>query len=101
MTATDDTTQVIAQADTLAHDAGDALRRILEYVERTSDQVRGIATAAEQQSATSEEINRSTDQINHIAEVASGTMSQASTAVSDLAHLAADLKTSMTRMRLE
>jgi len=101
MAATDDTTQVITKADTLAHDAGDALRHILEYVEKTSDQVRGIATAAEQQSATSEEINRSTDQINRIAETATGTMSQASSAVSDLAHLASDLKTSMTRMRLE
>ncbi len=101
MTATDETTRVIQDADALAHNAGDALRQILNFVEKTSDQVRGIATAAEQQSATSEEINRSTDQINRIAEDTAGTMSLASSAVSDLAHLATDLKTSMTRMRLE
>ncbi len=101
MAATDATSQGIEEADALAHEAGDALRKILEFVEKTSDQVRGIATAAEQQSATSEEINRSTDQINRIAEDTAGTMSLASTAVSDLAHLASDLKTSMTRMRLE
>uniref|UniRef100_I2Q3N2 Methyl-accepting chemotaxis protein n=1 Tax=Desulfovibrio sp. U5L TaxID=596152 RepID=I2Q3N2_9BACT len=100
MAATDETSQVIEDADALAHKAGDALRQILEFVEKTSDQVRGIATAAEQQSATSEEINRSTDQINRIAEDTAGTMSLASSAVSDLAHLASDLKTSMTRMRL-
>ncbi|MHC1711879.1 MAG: methyl-accepting chemotaxis protein [Solidesulfovibrio sp.] len=101
MTATDETTKVIEDADALAHDAGDALRQILNFVEKTSDQVRGIATAAEQQSATSEEINRSTDHINRIAETTAGTMSMASSAVSDLAHLASDLKTSMGRMRLD
>ena len=101
MTATDETSQVIEDADVLAHDAGDALRQILNYVEKTSDQVRGIATAAEQQSATSEEINRSTEQINRIAEETAGTMSMASSSVESLAHLATDLKTSMTRMHLE
>jgi methyl-accepting chemotaxis protein len=101
MAATDETSHVIEQADALAHDAGDALRQILNFVERTSDQVRGIATAAEQQSATSEEINRSTDHINTIAESTAGAMAVASSAVSDLAHLAADLKTSMTRMHLD
>ncbi|MEA4856821.1 MAG: methyl-accepting chemotaxis protein [Solidesulfovibrio sp.] len=101
MAATDETSRGIEEADTLAHDAGDALRQILLYVEKTSDQVRGIATAAEQQSATSEEINRSTDQINRIAEDTAGAMSLASSAVSNLAHLASDLKTSMTRMHLE
>ncbi len=101
MTATDETSKVIEDADALAHDAGDALRQILHFVEKTSDQVRGIATAAEQQSSTSEEINRSTDQINRIAEETAGTMSMASSAVASLAHLATDLKTSMTRMHLE
>jgi len=101
MAATDETTRGIEDADALAHEAGDALRQILSFVEKTSDQVRGIATAAEQQSATSEEINRSTDQINRIAEDTAGSMSHASSAVADLAHLASDLKTSMTRMRLE
>ena len=101
MSATDEATQVIVDADNLAHEAGDALRQILNFVEKTSDQVRGIATAAEQQSATSEEINRSTDHINRIAEDTAGAMSLASSAVSDLAHLATNLKTSMTRMRLD
>ena len=101
MAATDEASHVIEQADALAHDAGDALRQILNLVERTSDQVRGIAAAAEQQSATSEEINRSTDHINTIAESTAGAMALASSAVSDLAHLASDLKTSMTRMHLD
>ena len=101
LAATDETSTVIEDADALAHEAGDALRQILNFVEKTSDQVRGIATAAEQQSATSEEINRSTDQINRIAEDTAGSMSHASSAVSELAHLASDLKTSMTRMRLD
>jgi methyl-accepting chemotaxis protein len=101
MAATDETSHGIEDADNLAHEAGDALRQILAAVEKTSDQVRGIATAAEQQSATSEEINRSTDQINRIAENTAEAMSLASSAVYNLAHLATDLKTSMTRMHLE
>ena len=101
MAATDETSKGIEEADALTREAGDALRQILAFVEKTSDQVRDIATAAEEQSATSEEINRSTGHINRIAEDTAGAMTQTSTAVTSLAHLASDLKTSMTHMRLE
>ena len=100
MAATDETTTVIAEADSLVHDAGDALGNILECVARTSDQVRGIAAAAEQQSATSAEIHRSTEQIHRITENTAGSMNEASSAVSDLTRLATDLETSMTHMGL-
>ena len=98
MAATEATVKGIEDAENLTNNAGDALRQILSFVQRTADQVRGIATAAEQQSATSEEINRATDQISRIAEDAASSMSLASSSVSDLAHLASDLKTSMTDM---
>jgi len=47
----------------LASGAGEALRSIVGMTAETADQVRAIATAAEQQSAASEQIARSTDEI--------------------------------------
>ena len=43
-------------------------------VEQTADEVRAIAAASEQQSATSEEINRSITDVNHIAATTSQSM---------------------------
>lgn len=51
----------------------------------TADQVRGIATASEQQSASSEEISRSITQVNTIAAETARAMEEAARAVSDLA----------------
>jgi methyl-accepting chemotaxis protein len=99
MDSTDDTTRVIAEAESQTQVAGDALRQILDFVLRTSDQVREIASAAEQQSAASAEINRSTHSIKEIAGTTAETMSQAASAVAQLAHLATDLESAMTHMR--
>ena len=46
--------------------SGTALREIVELVDSTAQQVQSIATAAEEQSATSEEINRSIEDVNRI-----------------------------------
>ncbi len=51
----------------LAASSGDALAAIVSLVDATTDQVRAIATAAEEQSATTEEINRNVMGISHIA----------------------------------
>jgi methyl-accepting chemotaxis protein len=99
MTSTDDATRVIAEAESQAHVAGDALKQILDFVVRTSDQVRDIAAAAEQQSAASAEINRSTHSINEIAGTTADTMSHTAEAVAQLAHMAVDLESAMTHMR--
>ena len=50
----------------LAVQSGKELVDIVAFAERASDQVRHIATAAEEQSATSEQIARSIDEINRI-----------------------------------
>jgi len=60
-------------------------------VEAAGDQVRSIATAAEQQSATSEEINRAIGAISAIAAETDQAMAQSSQAVSDLAIQAEEL----------
>ncbi len=57
----------IDEATSLAGKSGEALAAIVTLVAETTDQVRSIATAAEQQSATTEEINRSVTDISRIA----------------------------------
>jgi len=56
----------IESATELANHSGQALSEIVGLVERASDQVRSIASASVQQSAASEEINRSIDEVNNI-----------------------------------
>ena len=59
--------------------------------EQSADEVRAIATAGEQQSATSEEINRSITEINDIATNTSQAMQHASQAIAELARQARHL----------
>jgi len=78
----------IEKATELAIRSGDALREIVGMVDDTADQVRGIAAASEQQSASSEEINKSIMQVNTIAGETASAMQEAARAVSELAEQA-------------
>ena len=74
----------IALATALADRSGKALDEIVSMVNTTSDQVRSIATAAEQQSASSDEISRSISHINTISTEMSETMQHSSKSVAAL-----------------
>ncbi len=87
-----DVASLVAKSAEQTHEAGESLSRIVETVLSTSDRVRSIATAAEQQSATSEEITRATDEINNLSRETARTMEEAADAVNDLARLAQQLK---------
>ena len=82
---------IIKQLATKAQGASSALNEIVTLVDDTSDQVRAIATASEQQSATSEEINRSITEINTISRETSQTMQEASKAIMELSRQAQEL----------
>jgi len=97
--STDEAVAAIVKVREKSHNSGDALTKIVEMIERTADQVRSIATAAEQQSATSEEITRSTEDINHIAHETARNMAESATAVSELAQQAQTLRTIIEDMR--
>lgn len=71
--------------------SGEALKEILDLAGQTADQVRNIATASEQQSASSEEIARSVEHVNTIAGETAQAMGEASKAVSELAAQAQEL----------
>ncbi len=81
----------VDEATALAERSGTALSEIVTVVESAGDQVRAIATAAEQQSATSEEINRSIESISSIASETAEAMAQSAQAVGELAELAQNL----------
>ena len=57
----------ISEATEYSNKSGEALKEIVGMVDQTADEVLAIAAASEQQSATSEEINRSVADVNHIA----------------------------------
>ena len=60
----------------LARESGEALRSIVHLSDETRDQINSIATASAEQSATSEEINRSVDDVNRIAMDTAAAMEQ-------------------------
>ena len=75
-----------------AGSAGSSLRAITSNVASISDMNLQIATAAEEQSAVSEEINRNIVEISQIAEQSAGGAQQTATASQELSGLAAHLQ---------
>ncbi len=91
--------QAVGACTGQAGEAGAALQRIVDIVERTTDQVRSIATASEQQSSASEEINRAVEDVNRISSETAEGMTQAEAAIRELASLAGRLKELMDSLR--
>ena len=91
--------ELVTRVSELAGTSGEALGQILSFSEKSAAVISGIATAAEEQSATSEEINRSIEEINRIAGDTSSGMEEASVAVRSLAELAMELKTLLDRLK--
>jgi methyl-accepting chemotaxis protein len=99
MAATEQAVKLVEQSTAMAGESGRTLHSIVQMVVETADQVRAIATAAEEQSAASEQINRSMEQISRISSETADAMNQSAQAVSDLARLAVDLNAIITDMR--
>ena len=83
----------------LAGTSGNALREIVELVDATAQQVQSIATAAEEQSATSDEINRSIEDVNRISLETSSAMQHSAGAVAEMAQQAQVLRGLITNMK--
>jgi methyl-accepting chemotaxis protein len=89
----------VAEATGLANSSGEALKEIVNLAEANSAIVASIATAAEEQSATSEEINRAVDEINRIVVETAEGMTQSSAAVQDLSRMAQELNRVMEELK--
>ncbi len=89
----------VGEATELAGTSGEALHTILDLASQNSALITGIATAAEEQSATSEEINRAIDEINRIAGDTAEGMVQSSAAVQEVATMAQELRALLERLQ--
>lgn len=81
----------IKHATELAGQSGEALQEIVVTVDATADQIHAIATASEEQSAASEEINNSVALVNEMAGKTADSMHRAAQVVADLAQQAEEL----------
>lgn len=95
----DQAAEGVAKATDLAAVSGKALGEILGLVNNNAALIAGIATAAEQQSSTSEEINRAVEEIHRIADETAAGMVQSSSAVQVIAGMSQDLNTLLERLR--
>jgi methyl-accepting chemotaxis protein len=91
--------QTIEEATALANQSGESLREIVTLVEIASDQVSAIATASQEQSAASEEINRSVEDIHRVSDETAASMAQSAQAVEDLAAQTSELRGLIERMK--
>ncbi|PKN08748.1 MAG: chemotaxis protein [Deltaproteobacteria bacterium HGW-Deltaproteobacteria-8] len=82
----------VEQATDLANKSGEALQEIVHLVEVSTDQVRSIATASVEQTAASEEINQSIEDISRISSETADAMNQSAQAVGELASQAQTLR---------
>ena len=89
----------IGQATELANSSGEALNGIVSLAATTSSVVASIATAAEEQSATSEEITSAINEISSIASETTDGMVQSSAAVQELSRMAQELRNTMEGLR--
>ena len=88
-----------ASATERAGVSGTALEEILHLAQGTSALIASIATAAEEQSATSEEINAAIDAINNIATDTASGMVQSASAVQEVSRMAQELRTLLGRLQ--
>jgi methyl-accepting chemotaxis protein len=91
--------KTIEIANRQANASGEALQVIVNLIESASDQVRSIATASEQQSASSEEISQSVENVATISSETADAMRQSAQAVSELAHQAVILRSLIVDMQ--
>ena len=92
LTGTAAAARSVEAATSLADRSGGLLKNILGLVGTTSDSIRTIAAAAEEQSATSELITGTVDDIHQVAEQTASGMSQASLGLNELAEQTLELR---------
>lgn len=91
MRAMDEAVTQIAQVAELALSADASLKDIVGDVEKTADEIHAIATASEEQSAASDEINKAIASLSQNADVMARTMDDSAKAVGELARQTQDL----------
>ncbi len=94
-----DSARSAATATDLAAISGNSLAEIVALVNTNTTLISGIAAAAEEQSASSGEINGSIEEINNIATTTATGMTQASQAVHELSEMALELQNLLEKLQ--
>ena len=89
----DETRHRVDSAAEKAEGTGSSLMGVIEETNRMVDMIRGIATAAEQQSSTSEEINSSLSELNNLAQDIQRQIQDAGDSIHQVADMSQDLST--------
>ncbi|CDU07818.1 Methyl-accepting chemotaxis protein [Vibrio coralliirubri] len=96
-------TQSHDMAKTSVHDvdmAGESLAQIREAIQMISDMATQIASAAEEQSLVTAEINANTESVREVSDVMALDATDAVSQADQLSHLANDLKQELSRFKL-
>jgi methyl-accepting chemotaxis protein len=103
------TTDLVREMDTakervvntsgMAKEAGGVLDQIVEHSDSIADMVRGIATAAEQQSATSDEINNSVTHINNLSQEVLSGIHESNRGIQEVSEMAQHLSELVSKFR--
>jgi len=84
--------EAVQKSTRLAIETGEAQKEILKLVDLNTVQIEGIASASEEQSATSDQINVAVIEVNDIAEQSMESMNASFSAVRSLTSMAEELK---------
>jgi methyl-accepting chemotaxis protein len=87
----EEATLSVQKSTELATQAEGALHEIVGFSHATSDQIQAIATASEEQSSTSEHINKETEEISQLTAEAVQILDEAEKAVAGLSELTNNL----------
>jgi len=79
------------EASTMAKRSGESAEVILRHVEDNTAKILSIATASEEQSASSEHISKAIDEVDHVATEIAGGIHDSAQAVLELSELAQEL----------
>jgi methyl-accepting chemotaxis protein len=101
VTAMESGTQQVEEGVTSTAKAGDSLRAIIQMSEQVGGMITEIATAANEQSSTTEQVNGNIDQIAKLVKESAIGAQQAATACQDLSGLALDLQTMVGKFKIE
>lgn len=93
-------TKKVENGVTLANQAGDALKQIVSGVENVTDMISHIATSAEEQSSTTDEISRNMDSIAEVAKSNVSAIGEVANATNEMARLATELKDLVANFRI-
>lgn len=97
--AMQESSSFISASTEVATKAGSSLEKIEEMVEKTAGEVRSIATASEQQSATAEEMSRSTEHVRELTTEVTASLQKTNQEVERLLEISNNLSSIVENLR--